>query len=191
MRFVKDDGGRLIAGFKGKAGDCVTRAVAIIADIPYADVYKALADGMGKQRKSKGQTARNGINTNRKWFKDYMQSIGFSWTPTMGIGTGCKVHLADGELPMGRLIVSVSRHYTAVIDGVIHDTYSPERNVSEIRQFPGWQTAELKPEERRNHNGIITTRKRCVYGYWTRINPIAAGASVPNNSAHSPCFCPD
>jgi len=42
--------------------------------------------------------------------------------PTMAIGSGCKVHLADGELPPGRLVVSVSKHYTAVTDGVIHDT---------------------------------------------------------------------
>jgi len=57
--------------------------------------------------------------------------------PTMGIGTGCKVHLADGELPMGRLVVSVSKHYTCVVDGVINDTFNPERETG-----------------------------RCVYGYW-------------------------
>src|SRR6516164_288534 len=43
----------------------------------------------------------------------------------MRIGQGCTVHLARGELPMGRLIVSVSRHVVAVIDGVIHDTHDP------------------------------------------------------------------
>jgi hypothetical protein len=29
MTFVYDDGGRSAAGFKGKTGDCVTRAIAI------------------------------------------------------------------------------------------------------------------------------------------------------------------
>jgi len=43
----------------------------------------------------------------------------------MAIGSRCKVHLADGELPPGRLVVSVSKHYAAVIDGVIHDTHDP------------------------------------------------------------------
>jgi hypothetical protein len=166
MIFIKDDGGRYAAGFKGSAGDCVTRAVAIASGRPYKEIYIALSHGMGNQRKSKGRTARNGISTRRKWFKDYMRSIGFAWHPTMGIGTGCKVHLTDGELPMGRLVVAVSGHYTAVIDGVIHDTYSPERDVAEFRQFPGWQTAPLKPEEQRNQNGIFTRRRRCVYGYW-------------------------
>jgi hypothetical protein len=50
---------------------------------------------------------------------------GFVWTPTMGIGTGCTVHLRAGELPLGRLVVSISRHYTAVIDGVVWDTIDP------------------------------------------------------------------
>jgi hypothetical protein len=36
----------------------------------------------------------------------------------VSIGGGCTVHLRDGELPRGRLIVSVSKHVLAVIDGV-------------------------------------------------------------------------
>lgn len=40
---------------------------------------------------------------------------------------GCQKPPTDGELPSGRLVVSVSKHYTAVIDGVIHDTYDPQR----------------------------------------------------------------
>ena len=55
----------------------------------------------------------------------------------MKIGSGCRVHLRERELPSGRLIVSVSRHMVAVIDGVIHDTHDPSRGGT-----------------------------RCVYGYW-------------------------
>ena len=145
LPFIQDDGGRLAAGFKGTARDCVARSIAIVAELSYADVYKALAEGTGSQRassktgKRRAESARNGINTNRKWFKDYMASLGFRWTPTMAIGQGCTVHLAVGELPPGRLIVAVSKHYTAVIDGVIHDNHDPSRGGS-----------------------------RCVYGYWTR-----------------------
>lgn len=153
MQFVFDDGGRSAAGFKGRAGDCVCRAVAIASGKPYAEVYSALADGMGSQRKSKGRTARNGINVTRKWFKEYMRSLGFVWTPTMLIGQGCKVHLASGELPSGRLVVSVSGHYTAVIDGVIHDTHDPQRRIH-------WYDTE-------HGTGAVTRiTERCVYGYW-------------------------
>jgi hypothetical protein len=55
----------------------------------------------------------------------------------MQIGSGCTVHLSADELPSGRLVVSVSKHLTAVIDGVIHDTHDPSRRGT-----------------------------RCVYGYW-------------------------
>jgi hypothetical protein len=151
MKFVHDDGGRAEAGYKGSAGDCVTRAVAIASGLPYREVYKALADGAGNQRKSRGRSARNGISTSRKWFKEYMKSIGFEWTATMGIGTGCKVHLHDGELPMGRLVVSVSKHYTAVVDGVVHDTHNPQRE-AHVSYTDG------RPP---------TISRRCVYGYWT------------------------
>ena len=58
----------------------------------------------------------------------YMASIGWAWTPTMAVGQGCRVHLTEGELPDGRLVVSVSGHTTAVINGVIHDTANPARD---------------------------------------------------------------
>ena len=70
--------------------------------------------------------------------RPYLQSLGWKWTPTMQIGSGCKVHLCADELPPGRLIVSVSRHLVAVIDGVVHDIYEDARGGT-----------------------------RCVYGYWS------------------------
>ena len=144
MKHIYNDGGRAAAGFKGKAGDCVARAVAIASEQPYAEVYDILANGMGsqritKKRHSKGRSARNGVSTKRKWFKDYMKSLGFKWTATMGIGTGCKVHLRKFDLPMGRIIARVTHHYVAVIDGVINDTFDCSRNGT-----------------------------RCVYGYWSK-----------------------
>ena len=139
MRFVEDDGGRAAAGYKGKAGDCVARSIAIAAGKPYAEVYAALANGAGRERKSKGRSARNGIHTSRKWFGEYMRAIGFVWTPTMRIGSGCTTHLVAGEVPeTGRHVVMVSRHATALVDGVIRDTHDPSRGGT-----------------------------RCVYGYWT------------------------
>jgi hypothetical protein len=132
MKFQYNDGGRKAAGYDGKAGDCVCRAIAIAANLPYADVYAKLAVETGNQRASKrtkkrAASARDGINTNRKWFDDYMTELGFVWFPTMQVGQGCTVHLRDGELPNGCLVVSVSKHMTAVIDGVINDTHDPSR----------------------------------------------------------------
>src|ERR1700677_2001648 len=171
MKFIYDDGGRSAAGFKGTPGDCVTRAVAIASGLPYLEVYKVMADGMGTQRDTgkfakRGRTARRGVSVQRKWFKDYMRSVGFEWVPTMMIGQGCTTHLTDGELPTGRLVVNVSKLCTCVIDGVVRDTWDPQREIAEFRQFLGWQMAPLAKGEQRNQNGIFTIRRRCVYGYW-------------------------
>ena len=156
MKFQLNDGGRQAAGYKGMTGDCVARSIAIASGLPYTEVYAALAQGTGNQpsgkRGKRTASAANGINVKRKWFRDYMASIGFMWTPTMGIGTGCKVHLHDGELPKGRLVVSVSKHYTAVIDGVINDTWNPQRETYAI-----------------NADGTKSISRRCVYGYWAKL----------------------
>ncbi len=142
--FTYNDGGRAATGRKGSASDCVCRAVAIAAELPYDEVYARLAEGNATQRKSKhtpkgSRSARNGINTTRKWFKDYMLELGFEWTPTMSIGSGCKVHLRSDQLPAGRLVCNVSRHQVAVIDGMVHDDHDCTRNGT-----------------------------RCVYGYWAK-----------------------
>ena len=46
MEFIYNDGGRAAAGFKGSAGDCVTRSIAIAAGKPYQEVYDALFKGI-------------------------------------------------------------------------------------------------------------------------------------------------
>ena len=145
-KFQHNDGGREAAGFKGEAGDCVARSIAIAAELPYQQVYDRLAAGNQSQRRSKHtrahhgkRTARSGISTHRKWFKDYMRKLGFEWVPTMFVGQGCKVHLRSDELPKGRIITVLSRHYAAVVDGVVQDTWPCDRNGT-----------------------------RCVYGYWRK-----------------------
>jgi hypothetical protein len=157
--FIHNDGGRAAAGFKGTAGDCVTRAIAIAAGLDYQYVYDAMAAGNAAQRQTKHsrkrkssgrRTANHGIYTQRKWFKDWMKKHHFVWVSTMGIGTGCKVHLTPEELPSGRLVAMVSRHACAVIGGLVHDTYDPSRGGT-----------------------------RCVYGYWEYVEPKKAGDPGP------------
>lgn len=176
MKYIYNDGGRKAAGYQGHTGDCVARSIAIAAELPYQQVYDALAAGTASERRTKrgGNTsgrrsAANGIHTSRQWFKDYMHSLGFRWVPCMGIGTGCKVHLLEHELPSGRLVVSVSKHYTAVIDGVIHDTHNPSERGTTI--YPPNTPPEQLPDGVRwldNGNGWAYKPDRCVYGYWIK-----------------------
>lgn len=134
-----DDGGRATAGFSGETGDCGVRAVAIAMGRPYADVYVAFSELGKRERRTKRRRRQSHPRTgiHRPTFRKYMAAAGWVWVPTMGIGTGCRVHLRRGELPCGRLIVNLSRHYAAVVDGVVRDTYDPSRDGT-----------------------------RCVYGYW-------------------------
>lgn len=138
MRWVEDDGGRADAGYRGSTGDCVTRSIAIATGRPYQQIYELMNDAgkLERPRRGKRSSARTGVH--RPTIRRVLAAIGWTWHPTMSIGSGCQVHLRDGELPLGRLIVSCSRHVTAVIDGVIHDTFDPSREGT-----------------------------RCVYGYWT------------------------
>jgi len=130
VNFVCDDGGRAEAGHAGKAGDCVTRAIAIATGKPYREVYDAINglaanERSSRQRRGRRSSARNGVF--KQTYRRYLDRIGWRFTPTMGIGTGCQVHLRGDELPTGRLIVALSRHLTVVIDGVIRDTHDPSR----------------------------------------------------------------
>lgn len=137
IEFKYDDGGRQAAGFKGQTGDCVTRAIAIATGWEYRAVYDDL---WGLDRHVNGSRAkgpRNGYPI--KLVRDYLAGQGWEWTPTMQIGSGCNVHLRPDELPDGPLIVRVTKHVCAVVDGVLHDTYDCSRDGT-----------------------------RCVYGYWRK-----------------------
>ena len=148
LQLKVNDGGRSAAGYKGKAGDCVVRSIAIVTGMSYQKVYQDLYNANEKFRiisktklarslKQKNDSPRTG--THRIVLKKYLEKLGWKWTPTMFIGQGCKVHLKKEELPSGILIVSCSKHITVVKNGVLHDTYDCSRNGT-----------------------------RCVYGYWSQ-----------------------
>ena len=148
LDYKYNDGGRKNSGYQGETGDCVTRAISIVADLPYQKVYDDLTNLTRHIRLTsnkkwtynaspKDDSARTGVQ--KDVYKKYLLELGFKWTPTMFIGQGCKVHLRQGELPLGKLVVEVSRHLVAVIDGVINDTHDCSRDAT-----------------------------RCVYGYWQK-----------------------
>lgn len=131
MKFQFNDGGRASEGFRHKkhCGDCVCRAISIATQRPYSEIYALILHYAKQERTSKRKRSisdpEKGVyrNTHSK----VMDLLGWEWVPTMGIGTGCKMHLCAAELPQGRIVVNVSHHFTAVVDGVINDTYDPSR----------------------------------------------------------------
>ena len=141
MQWIYNDGGRVAAGYKGHTRDCTTRAIAIATQQSYQTVYDTV-NGLGqKERPRKGSSRKSGARTGIgiKSIRKYLSSIGWIWTPTMLIGSGCKVHMRESELPCGRIIVRVAGHLTCVIDGIVNDTWDCTRNGT-----------------------------ACVYGYWSK-----------------------
>lgn len=129
LKFQENDGGRSKYFKASGVGDCVTRAAAIASGRDYKEVYNLI------YRIAK-ESPRDGVTKTAT--RKVMKELGAEWHPTMQIGHGCSCHLRAGEIPMsGRIVCNVSGHITAVIDGVINDTYDPSRG-----------------------------GKRCVYGYW-------------------------
>jgi hypothetical protein len=131
MDWQYDDGGRAAAGFKGTTRDCGVRAVAIATGTPYAAVYAALATLHAKRTGKR--TCRDGLMP--ETITEYLAPMGWRWVPCMRVGSGCTVHL--DELPRGRVIARVSKHFIAVVDGVARDDHDSTRG-----------------------------GRRCVYGYW-------------------------
>jgi hypothetical protein len=130
LPFIYNDGGRAKAGYAGATRDCVTRAIAIATGKPYQEVYDSLNELSQLERKGKRKKGVSNSRTGvyRRSYEKYLNSLGWEFIPTMGIGTGVTVHLRQNELPNGKIICRCSRHLVAVVDGAIYDTEDPSRN---------------------------------------------------------------
>ena len=120
--FVYNDGGRLAAGFKGKAGDCGARALAIAAGIDYKEAYKILAEENSKFGYSK--SARNGQH--KSVYESVLSRFGFVWK-TAPKFVGRKARCSD--LPPGVVIARQARHFVAVRDGVPQDIFDSSQKM--------------------------------------------------------------
>jgi len=140
MKWIFNDGGRANAGYKGTTGDCVCRAIAIATGKTYQEVYDELIEAKESLRQTKrvrGSHPRTGIY--KQLSTSYLKKLGWTWYPTMKIGSGCHTHLKAEELPSGKIICRCSKHFVAVIDGVLNDIFDCSRGET-----------------------------RCVYGYYKK-----------------------
>ena len=137
MRIEYNDAGSGI-----KDGNCVTRAFAIASGRPYGEVAAmvdeiATRERTGKRKRGRS-SARRGVY--KYTIRKLAEALGFTWTPTMHIGSGCTVHVDPWEVPdVGAHVLNLSKHAAALIDGVVYDTSNPARGGT-----------------------------RCVYGYWSK-----------------------
>ena len=146
VNYTNFDGGREAAGYKGKTGDCVIRAIATALSDPntrqevlykkvYDDLFQLNKDYPSKKRdwvakaltrKGKGGSPRTG--NYKKVYHSYILSLGFTWVPLMKVGSGCQVHVREDELPSNQtLILRLSKHLACYKNGWLLDTYDCSR----------------------------------------------------------------
>ena len=107
-----DDGGRG-EYFDSVARDCVCRAIAIVTQLDYMDVYELI--------KENGQHPARGINVWAKRFRRMMERLGFRYGVPFRNNAA---HLKNGELPSDKRIICVDNsHAIAVVNGVVRDTF--------------------------------------------------------------------
>ena len=110
------DGGRADAGFKGKY-DCGIRAVAIACELSYKDAQKVLREAAKKGKQGNGSIS---AGLYKEDMNSALQSLGWEWVSAPKF-EGRKARYSD--LPAGRHIARMARHYAAVIDGVLIDAW--------------------------------------------------------------------
>ena len=114
--FVYNDGGREQAGFKTQT-DCGIRALSIACEISYKEARAILKKAAKNGKQGNGQIA-NGIY--KEDLNAALETLGFKWYSAPKFeGRKAKYH----DLPNGRVIARMSKHFVAVIDNVIHDTW--------------------------------------------------------------------
>lgn len=105
MEFKHNKGGRPTAV---TAPDCVTRALTILTGATYATVAAYLAP----------QMTEGGVDIFAPEFTAVAESCGLRYLPVSQIGA--KVH----ELPTeGRFMAHTKGHVSAIVDGVVQDTF--------------------------------------------------------------------
>lgn len=129
---VITDGGRADAGYTGTTGDCATRSIAVAVGRPYRMVYdelhvrqRAHVDTLGlpARRRSPRLGVSDGV------WQRYLLELG--WHQATALTSRPRLHSDD--LPAGRLVVELSSHLTAVIDGVVHDAFDPRIGAAVVR----------------------------------------------------------
>lgn len=172
LGFRFHDGGREASGRRGFAGDCVTRAAAILRDAAanggvlrdaaemggvYDDTYRAMA--AGNAARGRPRSGRNGVSP--KVYEPLFRGWGFRRVPLPGV----KPTLAEAFAAHGPGVVVMRGHLMTVADGVLADTYD--------RREYGWcsehdRRAELAWDECVRGWGPcpITARERKALGYF-------------------------
>lgn len=114
--FIFSDGGRQAAGFKGVSGDCAVRALSIATGLEYRHSMKLIKEFAARGKQGNKAIAKG---VYKEDLDALLRSLGWTWK-TAPKFTGRKAMYSD--IP-GIAIVRMARHYAAVLDGELHDSW--------------------------------------------------------------------
>ena len=121
-QYTYNDGGREAAGMKTKT-DCGIRSMAIACNLTYSEARTKLKDAASLGKMGSKSVAR-GIY--KEDMSDALRKLGWVWHSAPKI-EGRKARLTD--LPHGRIIVRMAKHFAAVIDGELNDTWDSSQKM--------------------------------------------------------------
>lgn len=125
MKWKQHDGGRSRSNRPGQRRDCVVRAVAIAACLPYDLVYDQFADAGRK----------SGRSTPKPIWKGYLaQARKLSFPAVKGQR---RTSLRDfaAAYSSGRYVVQCAGHLMAVVNGFVYDDQCPRANACVYAAF--------------------------------------------------------
>ena len=164
LGFMICDGGREDAGYKGDAGDCVTRAISIATAwasrgrYEYEQHRSELMKRKAKWRKtsrskrakaSKSNSVRNG--TPKEVYRPYLEDLGWERVSLVKFGDPTRKEMVKEDIPNDIVILEVRKHLVTCANHVVLDTW----DCREATLFvDGFATHETKP--------------RTVTAYWRK-----------------------
>ena len=127
-----DDGGREAAGYRGRTGDCVVRAIAVCARQDYRAVYLTMAEQMKRngyaasgnayaiRERSRRAPRRKGQISARRVQDRVLELYGFR---KVRLPAGARPTFTEAHRRFGDCIVGTTKHVAAVVDGALRDTF--------------------------------------------------------------------
>ena len=127
-----DDGGRAVAGYRGKTGDCVVRAIAICARQEYRAVYATMAEHMkangyaasgnayATRERNRKAPRRRGQLSARRVQDRVLEAYGFG---RVGLPAGERPTFTEAHRLYGNCVVGTTKHVAAIVDGALRDTF--------------------------------------------------------------------
>ena len=167
-----DDGGREAAGYRGRTGDCVVRAIAICAGKDYRAVYLTMAEHMKRngyaasgnayaiRERSRKAPRLKGQITARRVQDRVLELYGFR---KVRLPAGARPTFTEAHRRFGDCIVGTTKHVAAVVDGALRDTFDGRTyEWAKPRTEFGWDV--FRPAGQSD----IETRERKAQSVWAR-----------------------